>query len=387
MNAYTYGELIFVSLLVCAIVFYLQQRNDTTFFKKQVFNLIIILTSAILVLDMLKFLIENGYLEHSRMVHGTVVGVYHLLMCILPMSIMKFCAKASGVKIGKAGSVFITIPTVVTLVLMGINAFVPFLFIIDRETCFHELPLHPLLWIAPFMYIAFALASVVNIYVKGLGYNKEIVKHILIFLIVAVFAATAATLTRYITPWPIMAVDIAYLYMTVQNKRTHDTSVAAFVDSLTGVKSAAAYRTALFGIDESIANGTANFGVAVMDISGLKEVNDKYGHTVGDNLLITASKFICNIFSHSPVFRIGGDEFVVILENSDYDNREVLVESFHTGVRCLNLHNDDDVIPIYIAFGMAIYKEEKEMHYADVFKLADRRMYEHKKAQKLEARI
>ena len=78
---------------------------------------------------------------------------------------------------------------------------------------------------------------------------------------------------------------------------------------------------------------------------------------------------------------------MVILENSDYDNREVLVESFHTGVRCLNLHNDDDVIPIYIAFGMAIYKEEKEMHYADVFKLADRRMYEHKKAQKLEARI
>jgi diguanylate cyclase (GGDEF)-like protein len=200
---------------------------------------------------------------------------------------------------------------------------------------------------------------------------------------VAIIASVFAIINKYATPWPVIAIDIAYLYMTIQSKRNQDVSHAAFIDSLTGVKNAAAYRTMLFGIDEKIASGNARFAVAVMDISGLKNVNDEYGHSLGDTLILTAAKFICSVFSHSPVFRIGGDEFVVIMESSDYDNRKVLIEAFYEGLKNLNVYDGDEVIPVLIAFGMAVYKSEKEMRYADVFKLADRRMYEHKKSQKL----
>ena len=384
MNALVYAELIIISLSVCAVVFYLQQKNDTSFFKKPVFNLIILLTGAMLLLDMLKFLIENGNLSHPKALHAAVVGLYYLLMCILPLVIAKYCLKVAGVKFGYVGDVLIALPTLATAVMMIVNAFIPFLFVIDADICYVELEWLRLLWVAPFFYMGFSLISVTHIYIKGNRKKRDLVKHILVFIIAGTAGAAAAAFVSVLSPWPVVAIDIAYLYMTVQSKRNHDTSLAAFTDSLTGVKNAAAYRTTLFDIDEKIVSGKARFAVAVMDISGLKTVNDHYGHALGDSLLVTASRFICSVFSHSPVFRIGGDEFVVILENSDYDSRDLLIETFHEGVKCLNVYNDDEVIPVMIAFGIAIYKEEKEMRYADVFKLADRRMYEHKKLQKNE---
>ena len=385
MSAVIYVEMILISLSVCAIVLYLQQKSDTTFFKKRTFNVIVLLSCAMLILDMLKFLIENGNIQHSKMLHATVVGLYYVLMCVIPMIIAKYCLKASGFKFHKLGEILFLLPTVESAVLMIVNAFHPFLFVVEADICYHELEYLPLLWIAPFTYIVFALVATAYIYIKDIGHRRSVVKHILTFIIVVIIASLASIINKYLTPWPVVAIDIAYLYMTIQSKRNLDASQAAFVDSLTGVKNAAAYRTMLFGIDERIASGNARFAVAVMDISGLKNVNDQYGHSLGDTLIVTAAKFICSVFSHSPVFRIGGDEFVVIMESADYENRKLLTEAFYEGLNNLNVYNGDEVIPVLIAFGLAVYKSEKEMRYADVFKLADRRMYEHKKTQKLAA--
>lgn len=52
----------------------------------------------------------------------------------------------------------------------------------------------------------------------------------------------------------------------------------------------------------------------VFDINNLKIINDTLGHDFGDILIIDSCKLICKVFKRSPVYRIGGDEFVVILE-------------------------------------------------------------------------
>lgn len=63
---------------------------------------------------------------------------------------------------------------------------------------------------------------------------------------------------------------------------------------------------------------TVEFALLVADVNGLKEANDALGHESGDQLIKNTSRCICKIFEHSPVFRIGGDEFVVILTGEDY---------------------------------------------------------------------
>ena len=82
-------------------------------------------------------------------------------------------------------------------------------------------------------------------------------------------------------------------------------------DSLTGVGNKTAYIKKTNEINEQIRNGFKDFAVVMIDINGLKAVNDNYGHANGDLYIKGCCHIICEVFKHSPVYRIGGDEFAV----------------------------------------------------------------------------
>ena len=66
----------------------------------------------------------------------------------------------------------------------------------------------------------------------------------------------------------------------------------------------------------------------MVDLNYLKRINDSYGHDKGNVALVKLSGIICNIFKHSPVFRVGGDEFIIILMGEDFDHLEEREEQF-----------------------------------------------------------
>ena len=110
----------------------------------------------------------------------------------------------------------------------------------------------------------------------------------------------------------------------------NDLSRRVYVDALTSVKNKGAFSTAVDALQKQLdahAEGAA-FAIGVFDCDNLKAINDRFGHDKGDVYLKTACQLICRIFQHSPVFRIGGDEFAVILQNDDYTNRAGLVQRF-----------------------------------------------------------
>ncbi|MBR4579952.1 MAG: GGDEF domain-containing protein, partial [Lachnospiraceae bacterium] len=103
----------------------------------------------------------------------------------------------------------------------------------------------------------------------------------------------------------------------------------AYKDGLTGVKNKLAYLESLADIEISLENGSLKeYGVVVFDLNGLKTVNDTMGHEAGDEYIKSASRLITQVYRHSPVFRIGGDEFVTILKDDDYKRREELEKTF-----------------------------------------------------------
>ena len=87
----------------------------------------------------------------------------------------------------------------------------------------------------------------------------------------------------------------------------------AYRDALTGVKNKTAYQDTESRFEEEMRQGKPEFAVVVLDINGLKKVNDTYGHDFGDMLIISACRLICKTFQHSPVYRIGGDEFAAFV--------------------------------------------------------------------------
>ena len=107
--------------------------------------------------------------------------------------------------------------------------------------------------------------------------------------------------------------------------------VMAYQDELTGVKNLNSYDRKTEGLDAQIKEGSAKFAVVMIDMNSLKNINDTYGHGQGDVALKGTSRVICETFKHSPVHRVGGDEFVAILEGQDFENREALFAEIRKG--------------------------------------------------------
>lgn len=153
---------------------------------------------------------------------------------------------------------------------------------------------------------------------------------------------------------------------------------AAYTDALTGVRSTLAYSEKQADIDKRIAEDSlAELGVAVFDLNDLKKINDNLGHDVGDEYIKEACKLICTVFDHSPVYRIGGDEFAAILEGADYKNRDNLLQLFNRHVQ----KNIDDG-SVIISVGIAEYIKGRDNSYKRIFERADLGMYEQKKKMK-----
>lgn len=164
-----------------------------------------------------------------------------------------------------------------------------------------------------------------------------------------------------------------------EQEQAHELRMAralAYTDPLTGVKSKHAYVEAEEQMSRRIADRSVPaFGVVVFDLNGLKRINDTLGHEAGDMHIIEACQLICRQFKHSPVFRIGGDEFLVIMENEDYERRlELLADFDHTVER--NLKEGK----VVVSTGMAEYLPEEDNDYQTVFERADAHMYERKRA-------
>lgn len=151
-------------------------------------------------------------------------------------------------------------------------------------------------------------------------------------------------------------------------------------DELTGVKNKTAYKELEQSVQENMDNGLdyLSFALVVCDANNLKQINDSHGHNAGDEYIRASANLLCNIFVHSPVFRVGGDEFVVFLRGNDYFYRDELMEK----LRNLVLENKQRGIGVTLASGIAEYNSETDNFVSDIFNRADKEMYEDKKKLK-----
>ena len=174
-----------------------------------------------------------------------------------------------------------------------------------------------------------------------------------------------------------MVVGINNIEASVRQEEEYAKTLAqaqnrASVDALTGVRNRHAFLAAEEELDSCIATRRAPaFAITMLDVNELKKVNDTEGHAAGDQLIRDACKVICDIFDHSPVFRIGGDEFVVISQGSDFEHIDELVARIAE-------HNKEAKRsggPV-VACGMSKYDDDDSA--TEVFERADHAMYEDK---------
>ena len=159
------------------------------------------------------------------------------------------------------------------------------------------------------------------------------------------------------------------------NRQLGSVKEMAYRDPLTNVKNKTAFMDRKADMDARISEGTIEeFGIVVFDLNNLKIVNDSNGHDAGDKYIQDACHLICNVFKHSPIYRIGGDEFVALLEGDDYTEREELVRLFEEEI-------DKNVSSggVVVSEGLDVFVAGSDNDLDSVFARADKKMYDRKK--------
>ncbi len=150
-------------------------------------------------------------------------------------------------------------------------------------------------------------------------------------------------------------------------------------DALTKVKNRAAYLTKESELNSFIRAGARlNFAIGVFDINNLKRINDTYGHEAGDAYIVNCCQVLCKAFKNSPVFRVGGDEFAILLKDEDYEKRDELLALIKTRMEEIAATNPPPEGLVSVAGGIGVFDPKTDDKVAEVFARGDAAMYEDK---------
>lgn len=125
----------------------------------------------------------------------------------------------------------------------------------------------------------------------------------------------------------------------------------------------------------------ASFSIMVFDVDDLKTINDTYGHLMGDYLLKEISDTISQrVRSGDKFFRIGGDEFALILQDTYLEDAQLIAEDIKQLISNTSISFMDNEIKVNISVGVSSFEEVD--HIEDMRHLADERLYDSKRENK-----
>ncbi|MBP5751439.1 MAG: GGDEF domain-containing protein, partial [Treponema sp.] len=318
----------------------------------------------------------------SPRVHWFVTYAEFCVSPVLAVFLARSCGRKRTIKP-------MLIVMAVNVVLQTVSLFNGMIFFVDENSVFQRGGQY---WIyLLFCGISFVYILAVFIYI-GVKTNLRNFIAIILIASIMIVGQTANILNGSINSGYLsICVTATLLYIFIQNMFRHmmmetisiEKNIASH-DALTKVMSRNSFDNKVGELDRRINEDPSQvkFAICECDLNNLKIVNDTFGHDSGDTYIINCCKLICDIFKHSPVFRIGGDEFVAILQSDDFDNiefikRSVMSTCFDEATKQISLAEKKS-----FAAGFAIFDREHDTSFGDVMKRADLEMYNNKRMLK-----
>ena len=152
----------------------------------------------------------------------------------------------------------------------------------------------------------------------------------------------------------------------------------AYTDTMTGVGNKTAYFDTVRDLNKKISDGTARFVVVFCDINGLKNINDNFGHELGDIIISDAASVLKCVFDPKNIFRIGGDEFIVVQENITEKEMEDRIKALEGELAVFNEKEREYGMKLTFSHGIGVFDPNVDTEFRQVFKRADESMYRNK---------
>lgn len=191
--------------------------------------------------------------------------------------------------------------------------------------------------------------------------------------------STLILLAAAVTLLTLLITILIFVGQTNRRKFTAKTTKMAQVDTLTGLLNRA-YFTELFEnmVEEDPEN---KYAILFMDLDGFKDINDSYGHNMGDKVLrVVANRLVMSARREDLVSRFGGDEFAMLISYNSIDQVRYVANKV---VRAIDevMVIDDNEYNVGVSIGVAIYPDHARS-VDDLYKVADNAMYKVKYSTK-----
>jgi len=148
----------------------------------------------------------------------------------------------------------------------------------------------------------------------------------------------------------------------------------SLLDPLTGAGNRKALEKAIIREQNNVVRYDTPFSMLMIDIDYFKNINDDYGHSAGDTTLQSVSETIQNIIRQSDeLFRFGGEEFVVLLNNSDVNSATYMAERIRKAIEQVETLCENECIKVTVSIGVAHFNKTECMD--QLFNRADQALY------------
>ena len=160
--------------------------------------------------------------------------------------------------------------------------------------------------------------------------------------------------------------------LTKLNKQININKELSYIDALTGIKNRKAYDEKIEELVSLYKRYGVTFSIAILDADDFKEINDNYGHSFGDKVLKNITNVLkSSVRSDDMLFRIGGEEFIIIFPNTNLENSKQVIENIRENIT-QKLNSDNDVkVTVSIGLTEMSHQESKD----SIFKKVDRLLY------------
>ncbi|MFA5385894.1 MAG: diguanylate cyclase [Eubacteriales bacterium] len=360
------------SLVISALIFFdMYNRNEKQFLQYRLFIALLLSNMVLLVLDSLSWVLD-GHSGPAILLALISVNILYYIMNPLPPFLWSLYAHYQVFHDGRrTRKLFLPllIPVIIFALISITNPLTDWLFFFDGNNVYHRGNNFYLVVIICYTYL---ICTFVFIFMNKRSIEKRHFIPLLLFpvppFICGILQAVSYGL---VLVWSSITLSILIVYHSIQNHRLS-------TDFLTNIYNRNELEQYLNMKIRNSANKNLFSGIFI-DIDNFKQINDSYGHKIGDNMLIDTAELIRKSLRKDDFLaRYGGDEFVVILDIHDVSVLEQTVLRINSNVMNYN-SNSEYPFKLSISMGYGIYDPESGMDKEMFIKHIDDHMYEKKK--------
>ena len=322
------------SLAILAIVGFRTLRNpNAKTIQARLFAILVLLTALTIIADGITIYYDgaSGITMRAILVIASTLG-YTLQAAISYVWLCYVYAVIFAInKVSVRGAIGLAIPAILCALAAFASPLTGWLFTYDASNVYHR---GPLVAIAPIMSYSYFLWGYVRIIIDRHKIDKRYLYALLSYMIPPTICGLIQMWLYGVSLfWPSMAISLLIIYLAIQNE-------LLLLDYSTGVNNRLSLDRLL---RRKIANARdgISFAVLLVDLDGINSINDRYGHSEGDNAIRTMAILLEECFRHDGfVARFGGDEFAVIVNLRDSRDIEHLKERVQSTIDKWNTTSD-----------------------------------------------